>query len=261
MTRDIHRAPSRLASSRPESSWKTHSTLPSEQNALPGRIGALRDPSDYDLEHDIADGVPGVSPLSTSDDAARIYDSLIIEETPEAPPARSAPPALDSQSIYEIEADEAPYRPMPAVKSRGGNGHSKAIWRGPHKPAAEPDYAPPALPPSAPPRVAVESELDAPRYDFTQQRGELTPSDQYQLLLYNIQLYDDNWKLLRIRAAKEEQWMRAYLIPRNSKMLWEEARQSGRLFQIAIDTFGNTIVREPEKPGLLQRLLNWLYGR
>ena len=44
-------------------------------------------------------------------------------------------------------------------------------------------------------------------------------------------------------------------------MDWEAARNSGQLLQIAIDNFGNTVVREPKKPGLLRRILNWLYGR
>jgi len=262
MTRDIHRAPSRLASSRPESSWKPHSTLPSEQSAFPARGASLRDPSDYDLEQDIADGVAGVSPIH--DSYERTYEPLIYDATPEAPPLRDTP-LHDGRPIHEIE-DMTPgdsYRPIPAVRSGSNNGHTKAGTgrRAPQRSLVEPDYSPPAPPPSAPPRVAVESEAAQPAYDFAQQRGELSPSDQYQLLLYNTQLYDDEWKLLRIQAAKEGRWLRAFLIPRNSKMDLAEAQRSGRLLQIVIDNCGNTLVQEPKKPGVLRRLLNWLYGR
>ncbi|HMM27560.1 MAG TPA: hypothetical protein PKD46_04910 [Aggregatilineaceae bacterium] len=256
MTRDIHRAPSRLASSRPESSWKTHSTLPSDQGVFPARGTSLRDPSDYDLEQDIADGVPGVSPIH--DSYERPYEPLVYDATPEAPPLRDTT-ADDGRPIHEIgEIDAASsYRPIPAVRS-SGNGHAKAGIgrRTPQRPPVEPDYSPPA-----PPRVAVESEVAETAYDFAQQRGELSPSDQYQLLLYNTQLYDDEWKLLRIQAAKEGRWLRAFLIPRHSKMDLAEAQRNGRLLQIVIDTCGNTLVQEPKKPGLLRRLLNWLYGR
>jgi len=254
MTPDIHRAPSRLASFRPESRWKTHSTLPSDQPVSPGRGVPLREPADYDLEQDIADGVPGV---------ALVHDSFAEEYAPgrstggpEIAPARDDA-ALDSQSIYEID-DEQPYHPMPAVRANGNNGQARSRRLTMPKPQPQPDYAPPAAQPS-PPRGALEPEPET--YDFTQQRGELSPADQYQLLLYNIQLYDDSWKLLHIRGAKEDKWMRAYLIPRHSKMGWDEARQSGQLLQIGIDNYGNTVVREPKKPGLLRRLLNWLYGR
>lgn len=254
MTRDIHRAPSRLASSRPESRWKTHSTLPSDQVASQGRSIPLRDPADYGLEQDIADGVPGISLVQDT------YDEDYTPSRTTAEPEIAAAydeAAADSRSIYEIE-DEQPYRPIPAVRANGSNGHSRTRRLATPEPQAEPDYAPPPPQPS-PPRAALEPEPET--YDFTQQRGELSPADQYQLLLYNIQLYDDSWKLLHIRGAKEDKWMRAYLIPRHSKMGWEEARQSGRLLQIAIDDYGNTVIREPKKLGLLRRILNWLYGR
>lgn len=254
MTRDIHRAPSRLASSRPESRWKTHSTLPSDQVAGQGRSIPLRDPADYGLEQDIADGVPGISLVQDT------YDEDYTPGRTAAEPEIAAAydeAAADSRSIYEIE-DEQPYRPIPAVRANGSNGHSRTRRLAMPEPQAEPDYALPPPQPS-PPRAALEPEQET--YDFTQQRGELSPADQYQLLLYNIQLYDDSWKLLHIRGAKEDKWMRAYLIPRHSKMGWDEARQSGRLLQIAIDDYGNTVIREPKKPGLLRRILNWLYGR
>ena len=254
MTPDIHRAPSRLASSRPESRWKTHSTLPSDQPVNSGRSIPLRDPADYGLEQDIADGVPGVSLVHDSFDDE--YAPVSYARAPEITPARDEASA-DSRSIYEIE-DEQPYRPIPAVRANGGNGQAHGRRLPMPEAQTQPDYAPPAPQPS-PPRAALEPEPET--YDFTQQRGELSPADQYQLLLYNIQLYDDSWKLLHIRSAKEDEWMRAYLIPRHSKMTWEEARQSGRLLQIAIDNYGNTVVREPKKPGLLRRILNWLYGR
>jgi len=260
MTRDIHQAPSRLASSRPESSWKTHSTLPSDQGIFPMRGASLRDPSDYDLEQDIADGVPGVSPIH--DSYERPYEPLVYDATPETLPLYDAP-ARDGRPIHEIgESDAArSYHPIPAVRS-GGNGHARAGMgrRVAQRPLVEPDYSPPAPPPSAPPRVAVENEATETAYDFSQQRSELSPSDQYQLLLYNTQLYDDEWKLLRIQASREGRWLRASLIPRHSKMDLAEAQRNGRLLQIVIDNCGNTLVQEPKKPGLLRRLLNWLYG-
>src|SRR5690606_20916194 len=256
MTRDIHRAPSRLASSRPESRWKTHSTLPSDQPAANPRKLPLRDPADYGLEQDIADGVPGVSLVRDSfdDDYMPPRYSGDVELT-----AAYDEATTDNRSIYEIE-DEEPYRPIPAVRTGSGNGHGQPRERriAAPDPLVEPDYAPPPPQPS-PPRAALEPEPEA--YDFTQERGELSPADQYQLLLYNIQLYDDYWKLLHIRGAKEDKWMRAYLIPRHSKMNWDEARSGGQMLQIAIDDYGNTGVREPKKPGLLRRILNWLYGR
>lgn len=254
MTRDIHRAPSRLASSRPESRWKTHSTLPSDQPVAKPRSIPLRDPADYGLEQDIADGVPGVSLVQDSFDED--YAPARYTGEPEIAAAYDEA-AVDSRPIYEIE-DEQPYRPIPAVRTNGGNGHSQGRRLTVQEPPVEPDYTPPQPQPS-PPRSALEPETET--YDFSQERGELSPADQYQLLLYNIQLYDDSWKLLHIRGAKTDKWMRAYLIPRYSKMDWEEARESGQMLQIAIDHYGNTVVREPKKPGLLRRILNWLYGR
>lgn len=263
MTRDIHRAPSRLASYRPELSWKTHSTRPSEQPATNARRIPLQDPADYGLEQDFTEGVPGVSRVHDSFDGE--YEAARYSAAPDANVLYEEP-ALDSRPIYEIE-DEQPYRPIPAVRAPAENGRDNgragsrriAAPAPVPEPAIEPDYAPPPVHHPSPPREALEPPPET--YDFTQDRGELSPADQYQLLLYNIQLYDDKWKLLHIRGAKGDRWMRAYLIPRHSKMDWEAARNSGQLLQIAIDNFGNTAVREPKKPGLLRRILNWLYGR
>lgn len=258
MTRDIHRAPSRLASSHPELSWKTHSTLPSDQPPANPRHIPLRDPADYGLEQDIADGVPGVSLVRDSFDDD--YEPVRYASAPDASITYEEPVA-DSRPIYEI--DDEPYRPMPAVRAPSangnGNGHARTRRIAAPEPAAPLDYAPPPVHHPSPPREALEPQPES--YDFARDHGELSPADRYQLLLYNIQLYDEKWKLLRILGAKENRWMRAYLIPRHSKMDWEEAHQSGQVLQIAIDEYGNTVVREPKKPGLLRRILNWLYGR
>lgn len=260
MTRDIHRAPSRLASSRPESRWKTHSTLPSDQHPVPARGSVRRDPRDYDLEQDFIDGMAGASLVDAAHTGARepVYEPTAPEHDTHRLPLHDGPStALDAS--YSTGRESAYRAPAPG-RANGHNGQA-AVVRSTHAARpAEPDYAPPT-PPPAPPRAAVEAEPTPAPYDFAETPVELSPSDQYQLLLYNIQLYDDDWKLARIRGTEQDRWMRAYLIPRHRKMEWEEARQRGQVLQIAIDNRGNTVIREPKKPGLPRRLLNWLYGR
>lgn len=259
MTRDIHRAPSRLASSRPESRWKTHSTLPSDQHPLPARGSVRRDPRDYDLEQDFIDGMAGASLVDAARTGARepVYEPVAPEHDAHWQPLHDEPSsALDASHTRH----ETAYRTPAPGRANGHNGQAATVRSSRVVRPAEPDYAPPT-PPPAPPRAAVEAEPSPAPYDFTETPVELSPSDQYQLLLYNIQLYDDDWKLARIRGTEHDRWMRAYLIPRDRKMEWEEARQRGQVLQIAIDNRGNTVIREPKKPGLLRRLLNWLYGR
>jgi hypothetical protein len=90
--------------------------------------------------------------------------------------------------------------------------------------------------------------------------GEMSRQEQYQLLIHNIQLRDDEWKLLNIRANSSKNWLVAYLVPRNKQIDLKKAISTQQVLTITIDARGNTEVREPQRRSLPRRLFAWVFG-
>lgn len=111
---------------------------------------------------------------------------------------------------------------------------------------------------------AVEDPGEPPIDSVAELRArtsELSKQERTQLLIDTIQLFDDVWKLASIRSNERNNWMIAYLVPRNKKHLdLRTAISKRQVMIITIDEMGNTDIREPQKRGLWQRLTAWLVG-
>lgn len=90
--------------------------------------------------------------------------------------------------------------------------------------------------------------------------NELSKQERTQLLMETIQLFDDVWKLASIRANERNNWLTAYLVPRNKNLDLRTAISKRQVLIITIDEMGNTDIREPQKRGLWRRLTAWLIG-
>jgi len=111
-----------------------------------------------------------------------------------------------------------------------------------------------------PPPPPIEPESVVNERQGAESDSEMTTQEQYELLLHNIQLYDDMWKLAGIRANEKNNWLTAYLIPRNKQMDLKTAISKNLVLIITIDNRGNTDIKEPRKRGFIRHLTGWLYG-
>jgi hypothetical protein len=105
------------------------------------------------------------------------------------------------------------------------------------------------------PEPAPEPEPSAMPAPF-----RLSIKERHQLLIHTIALYETEWKLAGIRANPKNDYLQAFLIPRNRKYDLKEAISRNQALVVTIDPRGNTEVKEPKKKGLLKRFIHWLWG-
>jgi hypothetical protein len=100
----------------------------------------------------------------------------------------------------------------------------------------------------------------ADRSDIGHHVGALSMVERQQLLMHTVRLYNDQWKLAGIRSNPKNNWLIAYLTPKNRRLGLKEAISKNKVLIITIDIRGNTDINEPEKRGFFRTLTAWITG-
>jgi hypothetical protein len=178
-------------------------------------------------------------------------------------PPRSHRPHHASGPGYHASPDDpsAGYRGQEWTSTTHGTGSGTHRFEDPPDTGPDEDIRQPE---QARDSYTVEDPGEPPNDSVAELRArgsELSKQECTQLLIDTIQLFDDVWKLASIRSNERNNWMIAYLVPRNKKHLdLRTAISKRQVLVITIDEMGNTDIREPQKRGLWQRLTAWLVG-